>query len=189
MSFFYKIQTAERGRDWERVSKTFKRCQWDDGLSFEKENTTTFSTELSIDQKYFFRRAPVPSVTSKTPFLFSKPPSFCCAWGLPLLPPKEKKGGEKRKGSSHLPTPPASCQDRAPHSPGRCGRPESCTKRLSWPVPRPPLPPLPPPAPLPPPPPPAASLPPAVPVPALGGRHDRLTTAAAWSRQPVARQH
>lgn len=34
-----------------------------------------------------------------------------------------------------------------------------------------------------------ASSPPAVPVPALGGRHDRLTTAAAWSRQPVARRH
>lgn len=34
-----------------------------------------------------------------------------------------------------------------------------------------------------------ASSPPAVPVPALGGRHDPLTTAAARSRQPVARRH
>ena len=63
---------------------------------------------------FFFRRAPVPSLTSKKPFLFSKPPIVLLCVGPAFAPPKEKKGREKRKGSSHLPTPPASCQDRAP---------------------------------------------------------------------------
>ena len=105
--------------------------------------------------------------------------------GPAFAPPKEKKGREKRKGSSHLPTPPASCQDRAPPLTWQVRPPGELHEAVELTSPPTPVAPTAPAGP-------AtsaatagcASSPPAVPVPALGGRHDRLTTAAA--RGPAA---
>lgn len=121
---------------------------------------TTLSTELSTEQKYLFSlcSCSLPDLKDTLPFLYAPIPLLCV--GLPFLLPRKRKPGRKEKVAVAFPPRPQPVRTLSHDSPGRCGRPESCTKRLSWPVPRPPLPPLPPPAPLPPPPPPLPAAPP-----------------------------
>lgn len=121
--------------------------------SFQQNKNTFFFPTV------FLFPPPAP-LTSKTPFLFSKPQSLSYAWGLSFLHPRKRKQERKEKTAVTFPPRPQAVRTTSHDSPGRCGRPESCTKRLSWPVPRPPLPPLPPPAPLPPPPPQLPAAPP-----------------------------
>lgn len=190
--FLLQDQTAEEDETGNRVSQTFGNVN-ETTASPLKRKHNNFQHRAFNRSKilfFFFRRAPVPSLTSKKPFLFSKPPIVLLCVGPAFAPPKEKKGREKRKGSSHLPTPPASCQDRAPPLTWQVRPPGELHEAVELTSPPTPVAPTAPAGP-------AtsaatagcASSPPAVPVPALGGRHDRLTTAAAWSRQPVARRH
>lgn len=112
--------------------------------------------------------------------------------GPAFPPPKGKKAREKRKGSSHLPAASASSQDHVPRLTWQVRPPGELHEAVELASPPTPAAPAAPAGP-------AtsaaattacgASSPPAVPVPALGGRHDPLTIAAAASRQPLARRH
>lgn len=156
-----------------------------------KENTTP-STELSTKQKYFFSlcSCSLPDLKDTFPFLHAPVPQLCVGPAFP--PPKEKKTREKRKGSSRLPSAPATCQDPVPRLTWQVRPPGELHEAVQLASPPTPAAPTAPAGP-------AtsatattacgASSPPAVPVPALGGRHDPLTIAAAGSRQPLARRH
>lgn len=109
-----------------------------------------------------------------------------------FAPPKEKKAREKRKGSSHLPAALARSQDHIPRLTWQVRPPGELHEAVELASPPTPAAPTAPAGP-------AtsaaattargASSPPAIPVPALGGRHDLLTIAAAQTRQPLARRH
>lgn len=97
MSFFYKIKLRERtrlGTEWANhwgVSVRQRALLW-------KENTT-LSTKLQNRAKTD-PPPPVcscPSLTSETPFLFSKPRSLWDVRGLPFLLSRERKPGRKAR--------------------------------------------------------------------------------------------
>ena len=158
--FLLQDQTAEEDETGNRVSETFGNVNETTASPLKRKHNNFQHRAFNRSKILFFSAVLLFPPWPQRHLSFSlSPPSFCCAWGLPLLLPRKRKAGRKEKGAVTFPPRLRAVRTVPHHSPGRCGRPESCTKRLSWPVPRPPLPPLPPPAPLPPPPPPAAPPP------------------------------
>lgn len=153
MSFFHKIK-LRKGEIEKQLSETSGNVN-ETAVSLLKGKHNSAQC-FQQSKNTFLPCAPASSLTSKTPSLCSDAWYLCYTRGLSCLLPRKIKPGRKDKSAvTFLPCPRA-VRTPSRDSPGRCGRPESCTKRLSWPVPRPPLLPLPPPAPLPPPPAPAA---------------------------------
>lgn len=160
MSFFHNIKLREGKRLGTGQAKYLgmSKRQW----PLLREENTTLITELSTQQRLFFRRAPVHLLTSTPPSRRSASlSSAVCSRSRARRPPPSRRQppqltwqvrpSRELHESVELAGAPTPAGRAGPASPaGPAGR---------------------------------ASSPPAVSVPALGSRHGPLTIAAAWSRQ------